>query len=269
MRRIAHLSDLHFGRDRPELLDPLVEAVNELEPDLAAISGDLTQRARPSQFRAARDFIDRLEAPVLAVPGNHDVPLHNLFLRFLWPWRQYRKWISPDLEPEFHDSEMIVLGVNTVNPMAHQSGWFTPRALDRVRNAFCNTRGRRARIVVAHHPLEHLPGEKKKLMRGADEAMEELGRLNTDIVLSGHLHSWRADPFAEKPGRNAVLQVHAGTGLSTRLRGQDNDFNLLEIDDGLIDVTRYAAAEGDDSFAMAQTRRFVTRAEGWTVKKGA
>ena len=269
MRRIAHLSDLHFGRDRPELLDPLVEAVNELEPDLAAISGDLTQRARPSQFRAARDFIDRLEAPVLAVPGNHDVPLHNLFLRFLWPWRQYRKWISPDLEPEFHDSEMIVLGVNTVNPMAHQSGWFTPRALDRVRNAFCNTRGRRARIVLAHHPLEHLPGEKKKLMRGADEAMEELGRLNTDIVLSGHLHSWRADPFAEKPGRNAVLQVHAGTGLSTRLRGQDNDFNLLEIDDGLIDVTRYAAAEDDDSFAMAQTRRFVTRAEGWTVKKGA
>lgn len=269
MRRIAHLSDLHFGRDRPELLDPLVEAVNELEPDLAAISGDLTQRARPSQFRAARDFIDRLEAPVLAVPGNHDVPLHNLFLRFLWPWRQYRKWISPDLEPEFHDSEMIVLGVNTVNPMAHQSGWFTPRALDRVRKAFCNTRGRRARIVVAHHPLEHLPGEKKKLMRGADEAMEELGRLNTDIVLSGHLHSWRADPFAEKPGRNAVLQVHAGTGLSTRLRGQDNDFNLLEIDDGLIDVTRYAAAEDDDSFAMAQTRRFVTRAEGWTVKKGA
>ncbi|MGR3384036.1 metallophosphoesterase family protein [Roseovarius indicus] len=269
MRRIAHLSDLHFGRDRPELLDPLVEAVNELEPDLAAISGDLTQRARPSQFRAARDFIDRLEAPVLAVPGNHDVPLHNLFLRFLWPWRQYRKWISPDLEPEFHDSEMIVLGVNTVNPMAHQSGWFTPRALDRVRKAFCNTRGRRARIVVAHHPLEHLPGEKKKLMRGADEAMEELGRLNTDIVLSGHLHSWRADPFAEKPGRNAVLQVHAGTGLSTRLRGQDNDFNLLEIEDGLIDVTRYAAAEGDDSFAMAQTRRFVTRAEGWTVKKGA
>ncbi|MEQ9242809.1 metallophosphoesterase family protein [Roseovarius indicus] len=269
MRRIAHLSDLHFGRDRPELLDPLVEAVNELEPDLAAISGDLTQRARPSQFRAARDFIDRLEAPVLAVPGNHDVPLHNLFLRFLWPWRQYRKWISPDLEPEFHDSEMIVLGINTVNPMAHQSGWFTPRALDRVRKAFCNTRGRRARIVVAHHPLEHLPGEKKKLMRGADEAMEELGRLNTDIVLSGHLHSWRADPFAEKPGRNAVLQVHAGTGLSTRLRGQDNDFNLLEIEDGLIDVTRYAAAEGDDSFAMAQTRRFVTRAEGWTVKKGA
>ena len=265
MRRIAHLSDLHFGRDRPELLDPLVEAVNELEPDLAAISGDLTQRARPSQFRAARDFIDRLEAPVLAVPGNHDVPLHNLFLRFLWPWRQYRKWISPDLEPEFHDSEMIVLGVNTVNPMAHQSGWFTPRALDRVRKAFCNTRGRRARIVVAHHPLEHLPGEKKKLMRGADEAMEELGRLNTDIVLSGHLHSWRADPFAEKPGRNAVLQVHAGTGLSTRLRGQDNDFNLLEIEDGLIDVTRYAAAEGDHRFAMAQTRRFVIRPQGWTT----
>ena len=59
--RLIHLSDLHFGRDRPELMRPLLDAVNGLSPDLVAISGDLTQRAFDSQFRAARAFIDRIE----------------------------------------------------------------------------------------------------------------------------------------------------------------------------------------------------------------
>lgn len=266
MRRLVHLSDLHFGRDRPELLEPLLEAVNGLGADLVAISGDLTQRARRSQFRAARQFIDRIEAPVLVVPGNHDVPLHNLLRRIISPWRRYRRLIAEDLEPEFRDGEMIVLGVNTVNTLAHQSGLFTARALGRIGRAFENTRGRRIRIVVAHHPLEHQPGERKKPMQGAGEAMEELARLKADVILSGHLHSWRAAPFAQKEGRSAVLQVHAGTGLSNRLRGEENDFNLLDLGDGVIDVTRHAAAHGAARFDVAQRCRFTLGPGGWAME---
>ncbi|PVA09610.1 phosphodiesterase [Pelagivirga sediminicola] len=272
MRRIVHLSDLHFGRDRPELLEPLLAAVNALAPDLVAISGDLTQRAREGQFRAARAFVDRIEAPVLIVPGNHDVPLHNLIGRVLWPWRQYKRWVSRELEPEFRDDEIIVLGVNTVNNLAHQSGLFSRRALGRIGAAFRETKGRRTRIVVAHHPLEHQPGERKKRMRGADDAMEELASLKADVILSGHLHSWRAAPFTEKEGRSAVLQVHAGTGLSSRLRGEENDFNLLKVDGDVIDVTRYVAAEGAADFAVAQRCRFRRGAGGWaaqTLDEGA
>lgn len=267
MRRIVHLSDLHFGRDRPELLEPLIAAVRSLSPDLVAISGDLTQRARPQQFRAARAFIDGLGAPTLVVPGNHDVPLHNLVLRLIWPWRHYRRCISSDLEPQFSDDEIIVQCVNTVNTLAHQSGRFTRRALTRVARAFENTRGNRTRIVVAHHPLEHQPGEPKKKMRGALHAADELARLKADVILSGHLHNWGATPFARKQGRNAVLQVQAGTGLSTRLRGEENDFNLLEISDGLIDVTRYAVPEGKTEFTPLAARRFVIRSEGWTSEQ--
>ncbi|MFD2856741.1 metallophosphoesterase family protein [Seohaeicola zhoushanensis] len=200
MRRIAHLSDLHFGRDNPELLEPLVDRVNALNPDLVAISGDFTQRALHDQFREARAFIDRIAAPTLSVPGNHDVPLYNLIFRVFWPWRRYRKWIDRQLEPDFADDEMIVIGVNTVNNLAHQSGWFRRRALRRVRQAFRDTHGRRVRIVVAHHPLEHLPGEPKKPMHGAAEAIEELARLKTDVILSGHLHSWRAAPLPRRRG---------------------------------------------------------------------
>ena len=263
MRRLVHLSDLHFGRDRPELAEPLIKIVNTLAPDLVAISGDLTQRARPDQFRAARRFIDSLESPTLAVPGNHDVPLHNLIYRILGPWRQYRRWISRDLEPEFADDEMIVLGVNTVNVMAHQSGWFTPHALTRIERSFSSSNAGQMRIVVAHHPLEQLLQHHKKPMRGAAVAIEELARQKTDVILTGHLHSWQAAPFAEKQGRNSVLQVQAGTGLSSRLRGESNDFNLLEIDQELIKVTRYAVSADTSHFTPVEMRRFVMQPTGW------
>lgn len=265
MRQLVHLSDLHFGRDRPELLTPLIDKLNALKPDLVAISGDLTQRARRSQFQAARAFIEQIHAPVLVVPGNHDVPLENIVRRLIWPWRHYRRWICKDLNPQFIDDEMIVLGVNTVNPMAHQSGWFSRRALARVGSAFADTKGRRTRIVVAHHPLEHQPGDRKKPMRGAGRALDELARLKADVILSGHLHSWRAAPFAKKADRNAILQVHAGTGLSTRQRGEENDFNHLTIREGVIDVTRYAVPAGSADFAIAGTLRFVIRPEGWVA----
>ena len=82
MTRIAHISDLHFGRTDVELLNPLLAAVNGARPDLVAVTGDFTQRARVSQYREARAFLDRLEAPWMAVPGNHDVSLDNLWMRF-------------------------------------------------------------------------------------------------------------------------------------------------------------------------------------------
>ena len=101
MRTIVHLSDLHFGRTRPDLLEPLVEAVNGAAPDLVAVSGDLTQRARGRQFREARAFLDRLAAPCLVVPGNHDVPLDHLLLRLFGPWRRYCRLIGSELEPGY------------------------------------------------------------------------------------------------------------------------------------------------------------------------
>lgn len=263
MRRVIHLSDLHFGRTRAELLDPLVAAVNGAAPDLVAISGDFTQRAREDQFRAARAFLDRLTAPWLAVPGNHDVPLDNLPVRLLTPWRRYRRWIGRGLEPRFADEELCVVGVNTVDPLSWQRGRIAARALRRVCAAFHAERGDRTRIVVVHHPLEHGPGERKALMRGAQAAIDALADCGADIVLSGHLHAWRAEPFAERQGRHGTIQVHAGTGLSTRLRGEENDFNLLTIGPGEVTVERFVAEASSAQFVRAATARFRLGNTGW------
>jgi len=263
MRRLVHLSDLHFGRDRPEVLSPLMQAVNAVRADLIVVSGDLTQRATEEQFAAAAAFLKGLQARTLCVPGNHDVPLHNLLMRIFMPWRRYRRWIDATLQPTFEDDEIVVVGVNTVNPFAWQRGWFRSRALRRVCGAFCNSTGQRRHIVIAHHPLEHLPDEAKSLMRGAATAIQRMSDCGVDAILSGHLHSWRAEPFAHVEGRSSVLQIHAGTSLSSRLRGAINDFNVLEIERERITVIRHAFDDDAAEFAVAGTMVFLASAQGW------
>ncbi|TMH24152.1 MAG: metallophosphoesterase, partial [Betaproteobacteria bacterium] len=91
MRTLVHLSDLHFGRVNPRLLAPLARRVHALAPQVVVISGDLTQRAKSAEFRDARRFLDALPGTLVVVPGNHDVPLYNLFQRFLQPLGKYRR----------------------------------------------------------------------------------------------------------------------------------------------------------------------------------
>ena len=121
MRTLVHLSDLHFGRIDPSLVEPLRRAVTDAQPDLIVISGDFTQRARRSQFAAAREFLDSLKMKTLIVPGNHDIPLFDLVERFAAPLTRYRQFISAELEPEYEDDEMIVIGVNTSRALVFRS----------------------------------------------------------------------------------------------------------------------------------------------------
>ena len=258
------MSDLHFGRDRPELLRPLIEAVNRLAPDLIVISGDLTQRATDAQFAAAADFIRAMTAPVITIPGNHDLPLHNLFLRIFMPWRRYRRWIATNLEPQFRDDEIVVIGVNTVNRFAWQQGWLRTRSIGRICKEFSSDGRKRTNVVVVHHPLEQVLDDNKQLMRNAREGLKALSDGGTDIVLSGHLHSWRAGPFAESKGQRSALQVHAGTTLSNRLRGEINDFNLLEISSDQITVHRHAFSDTSAVFSTAAALTFVSGPAGWS-----
>src|SRR6266550_2681089 len=122
MRTLVHLSDLHFGRVDEQIIEPLISAVTEINPDLVAVSGDLTQRARSRQFRDARAFLNALPQPQIVVPGNHDVPLHNVFTRFLRPLDKYKRHITGDLHPTYVDDEIVVVGVNTARSLTIKGG---------------------------------------------------------------------------------------------------------------------------------------------------
>ncbi|RDC73965.1 metallophosphoesterase [Rhodovulum sp. 12E13] len=260
--RIVHLSDLHFGRDRPELAEPLIAAVGELAPDLVAVSGDLTQRARIGQFRAARAFLERLPAPVLCVPGNHDTPLDNLFVRLLRPFGRYREHISQDLEPRLNVGDVAVVGANTVNPLAWQRGRIGPRTVDRVCAAFRARGDSGPNVVVLHHPLEHAPGTDKALTRGAGRALAAFGACGAHVVLCGHLHSWRTAAATVARG---TLLVQAGTSLSTRVRDEPNDFNLITLDGRAARVDRYTARDNATGFAHEGAYRFMRSDAGWEI----
>lgn len=263
MKRILHLSDLHFGRDRPELLAPLIDTINGSGADVIALSGDLTQRARHSQFRAARAFIDRIELPIIVVPGNHDIPLHRPFLRMFKPFSRYRHWIDRNLEPQLVTKNVGVFGLNTVTRWSWQRGRMTGHATRRLCRMFGDGDADRINVIVAHHPFRHPPGSSKDGMIGAESAMEKLSECGAHILLSGHLHSWWTEPYKTNSGQSNILQIHAGTGLSTRLRDQDNDFALLDIDGRDLRVERWVALPETDQFVHRLTTDFTLGETGW------
>ncbi|MBW4981362.1 metallophosphoesterase [Mameliella sp. CS4] len=253
MKRILHLSDLHYGRAREDLEEPLLEVIDRLRPDLVVISGDFTQRARRGQFARARAFLDRLDPPWLAVPGNHDTPLDNLWLRMVAPWRRYRRAVHHDLEPRYADDGMVVVGVNTVNRFAWQRGRLSERRITRACEGF-NAAGDRTRVAVLHHPLQHGAGVRKRLMQGAEAGLRGFADCGAQIVLSGHLHNTVIAPMRAFP---ELLFVQAGTCLSSRVRGEPNTFNLLDLDGPDVRIARWAADDAEflESDAVSYVRR--------------
>ncbi len=259
MTRLVHLSDLHFGKDRPDLLEPLLTAVENLNADLVVISGDLTQRARRSEYQEARAFIDRITAPVLCVPGNHDIPIHRPFTRFFAPWRYYRKWISANLTPVVETEDALVVGLNSVDRFSWQTGRMSHGRLRKACKAMEAVDPEKLRIIVTHHPLDHPSETKKKPIPGAAAALDRLIACGADMILSGHLHVWHAGMFAHRAGNNGqrvAVQLHAGTSLSSRVRGEPNDFNLIDISATEVAVERVSFDEENRSFEKTEARTF-------------
>jgi 3',5'-cyclic AMP phosphodiesterase CpdA len=267
VRTLVHLSDLHFGRIDPGVLEPLRRAVHDVKPDLVAISGDFTQRARRSQFAAAREFMDTLVPPKLVVPGNHDVPYWNVARRFLQPLTRYRKYISADLEPEYEDEEMIVLGVNTARALAHGGGRINTGQVERIVKRLAGVPPARVRIIVTHHPFDLPPGVRERRLLGrARMAMARLSQANADLFLSGHLHLSHASRAADRyriAGHSGLI-VQAGT-VSSRSRGEQPSFNLLRIARPEIALSKFVWDPATGAFTASDWGRYRHSAEGWVA----
>jgi 3',5'-cyclic AMP phosphodiesterase CpdA len=159
VRVIVHLSDLHFGHINTALVKPLLYQISAIKPHLIAVSGDLTQRARTSEFKAARRFLDALPAPVIVVPGNHDIPSYNLFARFFLKLSKYGHHITADLYPYYQDEEIAVLGLNTARSFVIKGGRINKYQVSHMQKIFCILPEEVVKIVVTHHPFdvpEHL-----------------------------------------------------------------------------------------------------------------
>lgn len=229
MRQILHISDVHFGPPHlPELAEGVLRFAAQRQPDLVVVSGDLTQRAKPEQFRQANRFISRFQAPTLVVPGNHDVPLYRVWERFGSPFGAYRRHFADDLEPVYRDEELFVIGVNTAHGWTFKDGRISRRRLQEVGARLAAVPSNLFKVVVAHHHLIPPPWfGNQKVLRGARSAIDLLTRLGVDLVLSGHLHQsfiGNSEEFYPK-GRPPLVILHSGTTTSNRGRQGERDKN--------------------------------------------
>lgn len=266
MRKIVHLSDLHFGRVDYSIVEPLVETIRELEPDVVVVSGDLTQRARSEQFKEAREFLDQLPSPQIIVPGNHDVPMHNVIARFLQPLDKYRRYITDDLAPFHADEELAILGINTARSLTIKDGRINEEQIESIRQRLCHLNDEVVKIIVTHHPFDLPEGhDDDELVNRAEIAMAALASCGADVLLAGHLHVSHTGHSSARykiAGHNALV-VSAGTATSTRGRGETNSFNLLRVKHPFINVERRSWQPERLSFAPSSSEHFRHTPEGW------
>ena len=232
MTSLLQISDPHFGTVQPLVMEALVQMALQQRPDFLVLSGDITQRASDAQFRQARDFCDRLEIPrMLCLPGNHDIPLFNLYQRLFKPYDRYLQAFGPDVETSLQTPLLCVIGVKTTRRWRHKNGEVSKAQIERVVIQLEKAQPEQLRVVVVHQPVHVLRVEDEHdRLRGWKPAVHAWAHAGADIVMGGHIHL----PYAfELSSRVTSLKrrlwcVQAGTALSSRVRQEaPNSVNLL------------------------------------------
>jgi 3',5'-cyclic AMP phosphodiesterase CpdA len=273
MARLVHLSDLHFGAHDPRLVGAVETSADELKPDLIVVSGDFTQRARTEEFKEACRFLQRLRDKgheVLGVPGNHDVPLYHVLRRFFSPLTRYRRFIDDSLCPFIELPGVAVLGINTARSLTFKEGRISHEQVEFIREAFARADPRAVRVLVTHHPLFAIPvGETVERAIGRQElALDAIEHAGVDLLLAGHAHhasSHHASDLVTRAGGALVIQ--AGTATSTRVREQEQSFNVIDIDDGCITLTLECWSGSE--FRPADAQKFERQDGRWRILRAA
>jgi 3',5'-cyclic AMP phosphodiesterase CpdA len=262
--RIAQISDLHFGREIPRIVEALLDDLRAARPTMAAVCGDLTQSAREREFRAARAFLDDLPAPALVVPGNHDLPGWRVWSRFARPWRRWRRHIAaadPYTAVSLRAEGLVAVGVNTARRWGAHPDWsrgrINQRQIAAMEDAFDEAAAGDVRVVVAHHPfLLTDAGRSRGVVGGSGPALRRL-RHRADLLLGGHVHLGYSGVVA------GLVVAQSGTAFSSRLKGEPNGYNLIDADDARLTVTTLRWV--DSCFEEYQRSEYVRDGHEWRL----
>jgi 3',5'-cyclic AMP phosphodiesterase CpdA len=277
---IVHLADVHFGGVADLAQVETMEAqVPELGPDAIVISGDVAQRARHGEFQRALAMVQGLRraAPVLAVPGNHDVQWWRSPFGLLGTapkYRKYRRYFGEDLGPVLEAPGLVAAGMVSAHGLAFGSVSWNPRDLtvkghlpksetDRVARVFAAAPAGVARVAVLHHNV--LRGRLSQRMGLAHwkDAEARLDAIGADVVLCGHDHEEGAGDLP----RGTVVST-AGT-ISTRSRGKRPcSFNLVTVDEEAVSVRHWRWDRAAARFVPSDEARFARRHAGQGAAAG-
>lgn len=255
---LAHLADIHFGRENQPALDEARELILDAGADAVVVAGDLTQRGKRSEFMASRDYLRSYDLPFLTVPGNHDTPLLHVGARATNAFGRYNAFMA-DHSGEFEAERILIRGLNTARGWQARSNWAEGSvSLRRLDHLIANPSGDETpalRAIVCHHPFRQPSKARLRTAtrRGA-EASKRLAASSVSILLTGHVHTPHAEVIHEAEGR--YLAVTAGT-LSTRLRNEAPSFNLISLSANELNLSVQSFVDG----------RFSESAQGrWSLK---
>lgn len=266
MATIVHVSDLHFGWPYVEEVgEAVLRTIDDERPDAVVISGDLVQRGDfISLWEQARAFVERLPRPRLIVPGNHDIPLFNPFLRAFSPLERYRAYIHPELDPVLSVPGATIVGINSARPWLIDQGHVAVWQIERARRAFAEAPPGDLRAVAIHHPIVPQPntGIKRQHVFGHRRAVRGLAEAGAEVVLCGHLHFPTALNLVDLIAAGAgVVMAQAGTATSKRLRPRsgtrEQAFNVVRAGPEELSIEAWHFLGG--RFEPAKTTKFKRR----------
>lgn len=231
MRRIAHISDLHFGAVSPRAAAALADDLHSRKPDLIVVTGDLTQGGRRKEFESAYGFLEALPAKRLVIPGNHDVPVRDLWARFTAPYDRFKRYLNAPVDPVHTDEVISIVGLNSARRAAFDINWSYGRLsksqIRKTADALRRAPERTLKAVAVHHPFVRGPGRAGARTVGrADEALSAFVSCGLDLVMTGHVHQSSAD-MLNVNGRSIVI-IQAGTATSMRTRLEAPAYNLID-----------------------------------------
>jgi 3',5'-cyclic AMP phosphodiesterase CpdA len=260
LTRVLHLSDLHFGsgddaaieRGAPVLID-------RFQPELIIASGDLSHRGREHQLASASRFLRSLGPPVLAIPGNHDIP-YAFPARFTRSFREFeRQWDTT--EPTYSSPTLHVVGLNSVRPWRHQSGGIRTSKLEEAEERLRQAEATAFQIVVLHHHLIGAPWRsRKKPVARRNHVLATLVEAGADLILAGHIHqaavSERHEFEISRGGEHGVV-VSVAPGLGQprpKRQGEARGAHVYEIEERYLRIHTFIWQDTD--WGLTAERQF-------------
>jgi len=265
--RALHVSDLHAGRhEAPGLAEALAALVDEVGPELVIATGDLSHRGRPDQLDRARRLLDGLGAPLLGVPGNHDIP-YSFPARLTRPWAEFERAFGT-VDPVYRSDSLVVCGLSSVRPWRHQGGRLSPARLTSIATVLAEAPPGALRVVALHHHLAGAPWRtsRKFPLKQRDDVLRTLAAAGAELVLGGHIHQSttveRSEFEADARAGSLVLATAPGLGRPRPHRlGEAQGVHVYEWDDDRLSVV--TRIWDGSSFRPTARRSFPRAGPGW------
>lgn len=234
---VLHVSDLQCGEPfLPSAAEAMLRFSDELEPDVVVVAGDLTQRAKPREYRMAGKVLERFgDVPLVVTPGNHDIPVYRVWERAVFPYRNWRRFVGRELNTVTHVDGATFVTLNSSTPYrALVNGWIGDDQLDFARRSFESAPSGDFRVVVIHHNFVPVTGgEGGHAFPRAAHVARALEQMDVDVVLGGHVHRLHLNTLHDIPDAPELKALRpmpivvCGTTASLRWRGDDESWNSL------------------------------------------